>query len=47
VTVDEKDARAVLKLLAALEDNDDVQKVYANFEVADEVMAVLEAEEDL
>jgi YebC/PmpR family DNA-binding regulatory protein len=47
VTVDEKDARAVLKLLAALEDNDDVQKVYSNFEVADEVMAVLEAEEDL
>jgi len=47
VTVGEKDARSVLKLLSALEDHDDVQKVYSNFEVADEVMAALEVEEDL
>jgi len=44
VNVDENTARSVLKLLAELEDHDDVQHVYSNFEVADEVMAVLEAE---
>ena len=32
VTLDEERARAVLKLLDALDDSDDVQNVYANFE---------------
>lgn len=32
-------ARAVLRLLEALEDNDDVQNVYANFDISDEEMA--------
>ncbi len=32
-------AAALFKLLEALEDSDDVQNVYANFEVSDEVMA--------
>jgi YebC/PmpR family DNA-binding regulatory protein len=36
----EGDARKVLRLLDALEDNDDVQNVYANFDIPD---AVLEA----
>jgi YebC/PmpR family DNA-binding regulatory protein len=35
---DEKIARAVLTLDEALEDNDDVQNVYANYEIADAVL---------
>ena len=35
-------AEALFKLLETLEDSDDVQNVYANFEVADDVMARLE-----
>ena len=31
--------RALLDLIAALEDNDDVQNVYANFEVSDDALA--------
>ena len=34
-------ARAVLALIEALEDHDDVQNVYANFEIPDEVMKEL------
>lgn len=41
VPVSEKEAEAVLKLIDALEDNDDVQKVYANFNVPDELLARL------
>jgi YebC/PmpR family DNA-binding regulatory protein len=36
-------AQALFKLLEALEDSDDVQNVFANFEVADDVMARLSA----
>jgi YebC/PmpR family DNA-binding regulatory protein len=36
-------AEALFKLLEALEDSDDVQNVYANFEVSDDVMARLSA----
>jgi transcriptional/translational regulatory protein YebC/TACO1 len=32
-------ARTLLDLIAALEDNDDVQNVYANFEVSDDALA--------
>lgn len=35
---DEKTARAVLALIDALEDNDDVQNVYSNFEISDDLM---------
>ncbi|MBF0627023.1 MAG: YebC/PmpR family DNA-binding transcriptional regulator [Magnetococcales bacterium] len=38
VTLDEKSATTMLKLLDMLEDNDDVQKVYANFDIPDEIM---------
>jgi YebC/PmpR family DNA-binding regulatory protein len=38
VALDETDARKTLKLLDALEDNDDVQGVFANFDIPDEVM---------
>ena len=43
VTVDEDRAETLLRLLQALDDNDDVQEVAANFEVADEVLATLTA----
>ena len=43
VALDEERARAVLKLLDALEDSDDVQNVYANFEIPDAVMQILSA----
>lgn len=39
--VDEEQAGSVLKLIDMLEDNDDVQNVYTNFEVSDEVMQKL------
>jgi YebC/PmpR family DNA-binding regulatory protein len=35
---DEKPARQILKLLESLEDHDDVQNVYANFDIPDEIM---------
>jgi YebC/PmpR family DNA-binding regulatory protein len=35
-------ARSVLALIDSLEDNDDVQAVHANFDIADEVFAALE-----
>jgi YebC/PmpR family DNA-binding regulatory protein len=41
--LDEESAATLLKLLDTLEDSDDVQNVYANFEVGDEVMARLSA----
>lgn len=34
-------AKAVLKMMDALEDNDDVQNVYSNFDIAEEEMAAL------
>jgi YebC/PmpR family DNA-binding regulatory protein len=43
VTLDEERAATVLKLLDALEDSDDVQNVYANFDIPDAVMARLSA----
>ncbi|MCQ8784222.1 YebC/PmpR family DNA-binding transcriptional regulator [Mangrovibrevibacter kandeliae] len=41
--VDEEKAQSIMKLIANLDDDDDVQNVYANFEVDDEVMARLSA----
>lgn len=43
VATEGETAEKVLKLLDALEDNDDVQNVYANFEMSDETMARLTA----
>ncbi len=43
VTLDEAAAAAVLKLLDALEDNDDVQNVYANFDLPETVLQRLSA----
>ena len=39
--IDEEVATTLFKLLETLEDSDDVQNVYANFEVAEDVMARL------
>ena len=35
---DLNDAKAVLRILEALEDNDDVQDVFSNFDITDELM---------
>jgi YebC/PmpR family DNA-binding regulatory protein len=43
VTLDETRAAGLLKLVDALEENDDVQNVYANFDIPDSVMARLSA----
>ena len=43
VPVDEEKAQSLMKLIDTLEDDDDVQNVYSNFEVSDEVMARLSA----
>jgi len=44
VKVEGKDAANVLKVLEALEDNDDVQNVFANFDISAEVMAEVAGE---
>ena len=38
VRVEGKEAQQVIRLVEALEDHDDVQKVYANFDIPDEVL---------
>ena len=43
VELDETAARSVLKLMDALDDHDDVQRVAANFNIPDEAMASLES----
>ena len=43
VNVDESNAKQVLALMDALEDSDDVQNVYCNFDISDEVLAKLSA----
>ena len=41
VELDEPDARKVLRLIDALEELDDVQDVYANFDIPDDVLAAV------
>jgi YebC/PmpR family DNA-binding regulatory protein len=43
VELDEEGARKIFKLIDAIEDSDDVQNVYANFDVSDEVMHLIDA----
>ncbi|MFI6299876.1 YebC/PmpR family DNA-binding transcriptional regulator [Nonomuraea sp. NPDC050790] len=43
VQLDEDGARKVFRLIDALEDSDDVQNVFANFDVSDEIMEKLDA----
>lgn len=44
IEVDESSVGTMMNLLEALEDNDDVQHVSANFEISDELMAKLSAQ---
>jgi len=41
VPLDEDGARKIFRLIDAIEDSDDVQNVYANFDVSDEIMAAV------
>ena len=41
VLLDEKKGKALLKLMDILEDHDDIQKAYSNFEIPDDVMATI------
>ncbi|MBA4391974.1 MAG: YebC/PmpR family DNA-binding transcriptional regulator, partial [Desulfobacca sp.] len=41
VTLEGKNAEQMLRLMEALEENDDVQNVYANFDIPDKVMEAL------
>ena len=41
--VDENGARSIMKLVAALEDDDDVQAVFSNFEVDEETLKKMTA----
>jgi YebC/PmpR family DNA-binding regulatory protein len=43
VPLDEDGARKIFKLIDAIEDSDDVQNVYSNFDVSDDVMALIDA----
>jgi YebC/PmpR family DNA-binding regulatory protein len=43
VPVDEEKAQSLMKLIDSLDDDDDVQNVYSNFEVSEEVLAKLSA----
>jgi len=42
ISLDGKKAEQALKLVEALEDSDDVQKVYANFDIPEDVMESLQ-----
>ncbi|MGC9499354.1 YebC/PmpR family DNA-binding transcriptional regulator [Streptomyces sp. WG7] len=43
IELDEDGARKIFKLIDALEDSDDVQNVFANFDVSDEIMEKVDA----
>ena len=43
IDVDQEKAESLMKLIDNLEDDDDVQAVFSNFEVSEEVMARLSA----
>ena len=45
VGVDKPGATRIFRLIEALEDSDDVQNVFGNFDIPDDVMAELDAEE--
>ncbi|MFT6290180.1 MAG: YebC/PmpR family DNA-binding regulatory protein [Ilumatobacter sp.] len=41
---DLKDARAIMRIMEALEDNDDIQDVFSNFDISDDLMEEAAAE---
>ena len=42
VNVDEKNCKSSLGLMEALEDHDDIQKVFSNLDITDELMEAIE-----
>ena len=42
VNVEEKNCKSLLRLMDMLEDHDDIQKVYSNFDITDELIAIME-----
>jgi transcriptional/translational regulatory protein YebC/TACO1 len=42
VTLEGKNAEQMLRMMEALEENEDVQNVYANFDIPDKVMEALD-----
>ena len=44
VPLDANDAKKIFRLIDVLEDSDDVQNVYTNMDLSDEVLAELNAE---
>ncbi|MFN3478749.1 MAG: YebC/PmpR family DNA-binding transcriptional regulator [Thermodesulfovibrionales bacterium] len=44
VSLDEKNSEQMMRLMEVLEDHDDVQNVYANFDISEEVMAKASSE---
>ena len=46
VTLDKSDAKKMLRLMDLLEDHDDIQDVYSNFDIPEDIRAEIEAEED-
>ena len=42
ITIDAETGRKILRLIEAMEDNEDVQQVHANFDLPDEVLAEME-----
>jgi len=44
ITLDEKGSRKILALMEALDDHEDVQNAYANFDIPDEIIKKLENE---
>ena len=43
IRLDGKEAEQMLRLMEGLEDHDDVQKVYGNFDIATEIMEKMSA----
>jgi YebC/PmpR family DNA-binding regulatory protein len=41
VSLDESQAKQILRLMDLLDDHDDIQKAYSNFEISDEIMAAI------
>ena len=46
VSLDKSNAKQMLRLIEKLEDHDDIQDVYSNFEIEEEIRDEIEAEED-
>ena len=41
IKIDGNEARQMINMMEALEDNDDVQNVYSNFDIAEELLEAM------